>query len=204
MLISKPPAILKPLARDLIWDLPNDEGKVYLTFDDGPTPGVTDKILDLLKDHGAKATFFCIGENVRSHPELFQRILNEGHAVGNHTMNHCNGWKSSITEYLDEVRRCQLFTGTNLFRPPYGRIKRRQVKALAPNYKIIMWSIISGDYDSSVSPEKCYSVVEKNLKPGSIAVFHDSVKANQNVLYALPKTLALLDLNGWRSCGVNE
>jgi peptidoglycan/xylan/chitin deacetylase (PgdA/CDA1 family) len=199
MLISKPPAILKPLARDLIWDIPNDEGKVYLTFDDGPLPGVTDQILDMLREARARATFFCIGNNVKKHPGLFQRILDEGHAVGNHTMSHVNGWKTNEKEYLQEVKDCQALTGTNLFRPPYGRIKKRQVRALAPHYKIVMWSIISGDYDSSISKEKCYSIVEKNLKPGSIVVFHDSEKAKESVLDVLPRTLCLMKEKGWTS-----
>ena len=199
MLISKPPAIIKPLSKDLVWDVPNEEGKVYLTFDDGPLPGVTDRILDLLAGAEAKATFFCIGKNVKNHPILFQRILEEGHSVGNHTMNHTNGWKANDSTYLIEVEDCQALTGTRLFRPPYGRIKRRQVKMLASEFRIIMWSIISGDYDSSIGPEKCYSIVEKHLKPGSIVVFHDSEKAKDTVLDVLPKTLELMKSNGWTS-----
>ena len=199
MLISKPPAIIKPLSKDLVWDVPNEEGKVYLTFDDGPLPGVTDPILDLLAGAEAKATFFCIGKNVKNHPILFQRILDEGHSVGNHTMNHASGWKANDSTYLKEVEDCQALTGTRLFRPPYGRIKRRQVKMLASEFRIIMWSIISGDYDSSIGPEKCYSIVEKHLKPGSIVVFHDSEKAKDTVLDVLPKTLELMKSNGWTS-----
>ncbi|MFZ6050547.1 polysaccharide deacetylase family protein [Halocola ammonii] len=199
MLISKPPAILKPLSKDLVWDIPNEDGKVFLTFDDGPLPGVTDHILDILNEAEAKATFFCIGKNVKKHPELFQRILDEGHSVGNHTMNHVNGWKTNNREYFKEVDECQALTGTCLFRPPYGRIKRRQVKELVEKFNIIMWSIITGDYHSSVSPQKCYSIVEKHLKPGSIVVFHDSEKAKESVLSVLPKTLALMESNGWQS-----
>jgi len=188
-----------------IWALPNKENNVYLTFDDGPIPEMTPWVLDTLKHYNAKATFFCIGDNIRKHPEIFNRILAEGHSVGNHTFHHLNGWKTSTQSYLDNVslfekelqtqniRHSSLVPRTSLFRPPYGKITPKQANLLLQkDYKVIMWSVLSYDYNASVSKEQCLQNVLKNIQSGSIVVFHDSLKAQKNLRYVLPKVLKIL------------
>ncbi len=195
---------VKKIFPNYVWNIPNNEKKVYLTFDDGPTPEITIWTLEQLKKHNAKATFFCIGNNIQKHPEIFKRILTEGHSVGNHTFNHLKGWETPTERYLKNVALCQSeianhnLQGATLFRPPYGKIKTSQSKELRRlGYKIIMWDIISEDYDQRVSPEKCLKNVTQNLESGSIIVFHDSKKAFQNLEFALPKTLEFLSKNGF-------
>jgi len=192
MFLVKSPAIIKKYYPKLVWEIPNNENKIYLTFDDGPIPEVTDWVLDLLKQYNIKATFFCIGDNVVKHPAVFQRIITEDHAVGNHTFNHLNGWKTSSETYLANIEACKEIVSTTIFRPPYGRIKKTQVQDLTKEYKIIMWDVLSGDFDAKTSPEKCYNNVVENAKEGSIIVFHDSVKASKNLKYALPKVIEYL------------
>ncbi|WP_339695524.1 polysaccharide deacetylase family protein [uncultured Marixanthomonas sp.] len=185
-----------------IWALPNNDKKVYLTFDDGPIPEVTPWVLDTLKKYNAKATFFCIGDNIKKHPDIFKRILAEGHSVGNHTFNHLNGWQTSTQRYINNVslfekelqaqsfHHSSLVSRTSLFRPPYGKITSKQANLLQEKgYKIIMWSVLSYDYDASVSKEQCLHHVSQNIQPGSIIVFHDSIKAQKNLRYVLPKVL---------------
>lgn len=178
-----------------MWDISSKEKEMFLTFDDGPIPEVTPWVLETLKKNKAKATFFCIGDNIRKHPNLFEQIISEGHAVGNHTFHHINGWKTSTKEYLKDIKLCQQEMESNsavshLFRPPYGKCTSTQAKAiLDDNQKIIMWSIISKDYDAKVSKEKCFENIHTKIKPGSIIVFHDSLKAETNMKYALSKTL---------------
>lgn len=198
MYLNKTPELLKPLASDLVWDLPTQEKVMYLTFDDGPIPEVTPEVLDILKTHKAKATFFCVGTNAEQHPEILERLAVEGHSIGNHTFSHANGWNSSQFAYLRDYQRCQEILGTSLFRPPYGRIKRQQVQALKRKTRIIMWDVLSGDWDAKVSPEQCLQNVTKHAKAGSIIVFHDSLKARSNVLYALPRFLAHFGAQGYR------
>ncbi len=195
--LAKTPDILKPLAGDLIWSLDDATNQVYLTFDDGPTPGVTDKVLDILDEYGAKATFFCIGGNAASNPELYQDVLARGHRVGNHTWNHMNGWQFSDFSYLRNTLECAEVVESNLFRPPYGRIKRSQVKSLKSRFKIIMWDVLPGDWMASKSPVDCLNTVTKHTIPGSIIVFHDSLKAKENVLGALPASLKHFQNKGW-------
>ena len=188
-----------------IWDIPNHEKKVYLTFDDGPIPEITEWTLAQLKKHNAKATFFCIGDNIQKHPEVFQKVIKHGHAIGNHTFNHLKGWETSLEDYIENTQLCQSqiihhspFTTHNLFRPPYGKIKPSQAGALRKlGYKIIMWDIISYDFDAETSEEKCLQNVLKNIKSGSIIVFHDSLKAERNLKYVLPKTLEFLKEKGF-------
>lgn len=178
-----------------MWDISSKEKEMFLTFDDGPIPEVTPWVLETLKKNKAKATFFCIGDNIRKHPKLFKQIISEGHAVGNHTFHHINGWKTSTKEYLKDIKLFQQEMESNsavshLFRPPYGKCTSTQAKAiLDDNQKIIMWSIISKDYDAKVSKEKCFENIHTKIKPGSIIVFHDSLKAETNMKYALSKTL---------------
>ena len=187
---SKTNPLLKKLYPSLIWDFYNKETKaIFLTFDDGPTPGVTDKALDILKAYGAKATFFCKGINVEKHPELYKRILSEGHDVGNHTFNHLKGWYTKNKVYFEDIRLARKLIDSPLFRPPYGKITFPQVWELKKNYKIIMWDIMSFDYDNNISQEQCAKNVIDNLEPGSIVTYHDSVPASQNMLFALKRTL---------------
>jgi peptidoglycan/xylan/chitin deacetylase (PgdA/CDA1 family) len=195
---------IKWLFPKYIWEIPNANKEVYLTFDDGPTPEITAWTLNELQKHKAQATFFCIGNNIEKHPELFKRIVESGHAIGNHTFNHLKGWKTDLNTYLENTHLCQTqfdshnFPFVNLFRPPYGKIKNSQANALYKlGYKIIMWDIISQDYDKTVSEEMCVKNVIQHVKPGSIIVFHDSVKASQNLKYALPIVLKFLNENGF-------
>lgn len=183
---------------DLVWDIP--EGRdVFLTFDDGPTPGITEWILDELARWDAKATFFCLGANVERHPELYERILAEGHRVGNHTYNHRKGWQSGNVSYAANVLRAAEFIDSDLFRPPYGRIMRRQARLLAPRYRIVMWNVISRDYNARLTPEQCLFNVVGHVRAGDIVVFHDSVKAFRNMSFALPEVLRHLQERGMTS-----
>lgn len=197
MFLPKSPQIIKALYSQLIWEIPNNSNKIYLTFDDGPTPEITDWTLDILKKHQIKATFFCLGQNVEKHPEIFQRIIDEGHAIGNHSYSHLSGWKSKDEDYFKDVDKASSKIDSKLFRPPYGRITKSQAKYLKQDYNIIMWSVLSGDYDSKTSPEKCLDNVIKNTTGGSIIVFHDSEKASTNLKYALPKAIELLSEKGF-------
>ena len=187
-----------------VWEIPNHEKKVFLTFDDGPIPEVTEWTLAQLKKYNAKATFFCIGENIQKHPEIFQEVIEHGHAIGNHTFNHLKGWGTDLNYYIENTKKCsetisKFQTPTsNLFRPPYGKIKPAQARALTKlGYKIIMWDVISMDFDQTISKEKCLKNVLKNIESGSIIVFHDSLKARKNLEYALPKTLEFLNEKGF-------
>ena len=196
--------IIKKLFPNSVWDIPTTEKKVYLTFDDGPTPEITQWVLEQLKHYDAKATFFCIGNNIEKYPELFQKTIAEGHAIGNHTFSHLKGWKTSNEDYLGNVKLCQSQIPnpksqiSNLFRPPYGKIKPSQSKRLRKlGYKIIMWNLLSRDYDQSISQEQCLQNVLNNVETGSIIVFHDSLKAEHNLKYVLPKTLEFLKENGF-------
>lgn len=182
------------------WNLNGPGKKVYLSFDDGPHPQITPFVLDLLKQYGAKASFFCIGKNVKAYPDVYKRIIDEGHAVGNHTQHHLNGWKNNNEVYLKDVEEAAGLINSRLFRPPYGKIKRQQIAALEKKplaYKIIMWTVLSGDFDTSISKEKCLSNVLEKTTNGSIVVFHDSEKAFERMGYALPVVLKKLTENGY-------
>jgi hypothetical protein len=173
---------------------------MYLSFDDGPHPVITNFVLDELKKYNAKATFFCIGDNVVKYPEVYKRIIDEGHAVGNHTHNHLNGWKTADKKYLDNIDAAKKFIDSDLFRPPYGRITRFQLSQLRlSKYKLktIMWTLLSGDFDNKISKETCTNNVIVNAKEGAIVVFHDSEKANERVSYALPEVLKYFSNKGY-------
>lgn len=180
--------------------MPGHEKAIYLTFDDGPIPDVTEFALSTLASFGAKATFFCIGDNVRKHPAIFQKVVEGGHSIGNHTFNHMNGWKSDDREYLQNVGLCdqELGISTPLFRPPYGRIKRVQAKPLLPHKKIIMWDVLSGDFSPQITPEVCLEKSIKHTKNGSIVLFHDSIKASGNMTHTLPRYLEHFANLGYR------
>jgi peptidoglycan/xylan/chitin deacetylase (PgdA/CDA1 family) len=197
MFLAKSPAIVKKYYSQLTWDIPNNENKIYLTFDDGPIPEVTEWVLDILKQYQIKATFFCIGDNIKKNPEIFQRILEEGHFVGNHTQNHLNGWKTEDEVYFKNIEECSELVNSKLFRPPYGRIKKSQHSILNTQYSIIMWDVLSGDFDAKTTPEQCYNNVIKNTKSGSIIVFHDSVKASENLKKTFPKAIDFLLKKGF-------
>ncbi len=205
MRLVKPPYLLRKMLPRLIWRFSVKEKIIFLTFDDGPIPELTPWVLDTLKIYQAKATFFCVGENVLKHPEIFKRLSDEGHATGNHTFNHLNGWQSENNAYFDNIKKCGEFIKSNIFRPPYGKIKRSQLYSsfLNENFKVVLWDVLSYDFDKNVSPEKCLSNVLKNVKPGSIVVFHDNLKAEKNIKYALPKVLETLSGMGFRFEAIN-
>ncbi len=207
----KTPKIVQNIFRSYIWNIPTKKKEIYLTFDDGPIPEITPWVLKTLSDYNAKATFFCIGENVKNHPNIFQNIIDQGHTIGNHTYHHLNGWKTSTQKYvnsIDKAESIQYSTGSRynyskqfeskLFRPPYGKIKPGQAKKITEiGYKIIMWDVLSGDFDQKLIKEDCYQNVIKNSKNGSIIVFHDSEKAFKNLEYTLPKVLEYCTVNGF-------
>lgn len=195
--LIKTPNWLKSFYHNQIWDLPNKNKEIYLTFDDGPTPEITDWVLNILQQYKAKATFFCIGRNIEKNPTIFNRIIQEGHSIGNHTYNHEKGWETNNEIFINSILKTERVIEsiaktktTKLFRPPYGRIKKSQTKLLLKNdYKIIMWSVLSADFDRSVNVERCLNNVIKNTKSGDIIVFHDSEKAFDKLKEVLPKVL---------------
>lgn len=198
--LVKTPWILKKFYPGCTWDIKTVEKVIYLTFDDGPHPAATRFVLEELKKYNAKATFFCIGKNVEDNFHLYTQIIEEGHAVGNHTYDHLNGWKTDDKVYLDNIFKAKKLIDSNLFRPPYGRITKFQLKQLAGDkygLKPVMWSVLSGDFDSEVKGEECYLTVTKNAREGSVVVFHDSEKAMSRLQYALPKVLQYFTEKGF-------
>ncbi len=204
--LIKTPIILKALYNRCIWHIKDNANSVYITFDDGPHPKATPFILEQLKKYNAKATFFCIGKNVAEYPEIFQQIIDAGHAVGNHTYNHLNGWKTNNFTYFKNINKAHQLIQSNIFRPPYGRITHAQavgIEKLFPKMKIIMWDVLSGDFDLELSPEECYQNVIETAVPGSIIVFHDSDKAWERLEYALPKFLKYATEQNWKFKKIN-
>ncbi|MBZ5858464.1 polysaccharide deacetylase family protein [Flavihumibacter profundi] len=202
-------AVLRFLYPSWRWNVPAREKKIYLSFDDGPHPTITPFVLEQLALYKARATFFCIGKNVREYPAVYEKILNSGHAIGNHTMHHRNGWKTSDDEYFNDIAQAGEYIDSKLFRPPYGKLSRFQGKALSnAGWEIVMWTVLSGDFDRQKSPSDCWEIVCKNVQPGSIVLFHDSEKAWDRLREVLPKTLAhfsaagftfeQLSMNSWR------
>lgn len=191
------PALAPLVYPSLTWKIPGQEPIVYLTFDDGPTPGVTDKVLELLQAFDAKATFFCIGKNVEQHPELYHKILQQGHATGNHTQDHLNGWKTPVEKYISNTIQAQKFIHSGLFRPPYGKMTPAQIKKLRKDFRIIMWSALSRDFDANVDANESLRALKSASQPGSILVFHDSKKAAPQLFQILPEYLAFLREEGF-------
>lgn len=194
MLFVKTPVLIMKLFPELIWHfatkgIRQEEKDIYLTFDDGPTPEVTPWVLDHLREYDAKGTFFCLGRNVDRYPDIYRQILDEGHAVGNHTYSHLKGTHTSNSEYLNDIKLAGADIESKLFRPPYGRFRKSQIREIRKDYKIVMWDVLSGDYDHRINPDKCLSNIEENIRPGSIVVFHDSFKARDNLYHALPTIL---------------
>lgn len=210
---------IKWLFSNQVWSLPNSNHTIYLTFDDGPTPEITEWVLEVLKQNEIKATFFCIGKNIAENPAIFEKVITEKHAIGNHTFNHVNGWKTSTKVYLEEIQECdskiklqitnhksQINNNSEipksenrqLFRPPYGKITPIQSKKVRQlGYKIIMWDILTADFDTTISPETCFENATKKIRSGSIIVFHDSKKAFENMKYALPKAIEYYKSKGF-------
>ena len=198
MYLVKTPKFIQNLFPNFIWKIPSNEKVIYLTFDDGPIPEVTPWVLETLQQFNAKATFFCVGENVKKNPEVFQSILEDGHSVGNHTYNHLNGWATDNIPYFHNVRHCANLVKSTLFRPPYGRLMPKQAQFLQRHYRIIMWDVLSGDFDPKISQEQCLNNVKMKTKPGSIVVFHDSLKAFEKLQFVLPKVLQYFTEKGYR------
>jgi peptidoglycan/xylan/chitin deacetylase (PgdA/CDA1 family) len=197
MIIARTPYLVKKIYYSLIWDLKNGQKEVFLTFDDGPNPEVTPAVLEILHHFEAKATFFCIGRNVERYPDVFEQLKRQGHTAGNHTYSHLKGWMTSNTEYYKDIELADKMIHSGLFRPPYGKIKRTQLKYLRQFYNIIMWDVMSNDYDHSLSPDRCVQNVINYARSGSIIVFHDSEKSRERTLVALPRILEILKVQGY-------
>lgn len=215
---AKTPGFVKSLFPNFVWNIDTHEKILYLTFDDGPTPGITEWVLETLEAYNAKATFFCIGNNIKKHPELFYRIIAQGHAIGNHTYDHLNGWNTPTKAYIKNIikthEQIKSLIGNfkfqnyeaanhailtkNLYRPPYGKLKTRQIRQIQDmGYEIVMWDVLSFDWDAATSQEKCYNNVILSAKEGSIIVFHDSIKASKNLRFTLQKALEFFSKKGF-------
>jgi peptidoglycan-N-acetylglucosamine deacetylase len=192
-----PTAILSTLFPSLEWKYSSRKKVIYLTFDDGPMPGITPWVIEMLRQYKASATFFCVGENVKKHGDIYSLLDDGGHSKGNHTMHHVNGWKVSDDLYLEDVKACDAVMKSRLFRPPYGKLRLSQIRKLKNQYRIIMWDVLSRDFDASLSGRKCADRVIRHAGPGSIVVFHDSRKANERIRYALPSTLEYFSSRGY-------
>ncbi len=210
MLLFRTPAVLRWIYPNLLWRVNTDQREVYLTFDDGPVPGPTDFVLETLRAFGARATFFCIGDNIQKYPGIFDSIIREQHTIGNHTFHHLKGWNTSVGKYVHNTALCQSHINghlagsthqqvpaTNLFRPPYGRITRSQIRALQNDFRIVMWDVLTSDYDRALSPERCLTGTLQATRPGSIVVFHDSLKAERNLRFVLPRFLEVMTKKGF-------
>jgi len=193
----KTPKWMKRLFPHFTWSIPTHERVLYLTFGDGPSPEATPFVLDRLDQYNAKATFFCVGENAERNPQILQRVVDQGHAIGNHTYSHPNAWQSEIKSYVRDVKKCAEKVRSKLFRPPYGRLRPRHRLVLERHYKIVMWDVLSGDFDPNISKEKCLSNVIDTAQPGSIIVFHDSIKAFDKMSYVLPRVLEYFSKKGY-------
>ncbi|MEO6316515.1 MAG: polysaccharide deacetylase family protein [Chitinophagaceae bacterium] len=198
-LVKTPWLIKKWLYPHYLWSMPREQKKIYLSFDDGPHPEATGFVLDALKKYNAKASFFCIGKNVAANPAIYKRILSEGHATGNHTYDHLNGWKANDITYFENITKASKYIDSHLFRPPYGRITSFQGKQAVEKLglTVVMWSVLSGDFDTAISPQKCWANVKRSTGNGSIVVFHDSEKAMERMKYALMETLEWFSKQGF-------
>ncbi|MCF6171627.1 MAG: polysaccharide deacetylase family protein [Bacteroidales bacterium] len=181
-----PPYFARLFFPQLLWEINTSAKEVFLTFDDGPHPEITPRVLEILDKFDAKATFFCVGENVKKYPAAYASIIEKGHRAGNHSYHHLNGWQTMDRKYFDDVAQCRILVDSNLFRPPYGKIKPSQIRVLRKDYKVVMWSVLSRDFDENVRQEQCLQNVIRFTKAGSVVVFHDSEKAATNLFHALP------------------
>lgn len=195
--LARAPLLLRQVYPGALWKVSTAEKKIYLTFDDGPVPGVTPAALSILKEAGVPATFFCVGNNVQKHPEIFRQVLAAGHSTGNHTFNHADGWKTTRQAYLRDVQQCAEQFSSPLFRPPYGRMRRSQFSAIRRKYKVVMWDVLTCDFDPALSREDVLAIALRLSRPGSIVVFHDSEKAKEKMLWALPKYIEEMKARGY-------
>lgn len=198
MFIEQPPLIYRMLFPETVWRIPMKEKTIFLTFDDGPIPEVTPWVLDLLDSHDIKATFFCVGDNARKHPEVYADIVGRGHSVGNHTMHHIQGSIVTTKRYVADIREAHKFVDSPLFRPPHGLIRWKQAAAIKDNMRIIMYDLVTRDYSEKLNGEQVFENVKKYCRNGSIIVFHDSLKAERNLRYALPRSIEWLKENGYK------
>lgn len=200
--VKTPKWIKRFFPEQMVWDMPaGEEPAVYITFDDGPHPVATPYVLELLEKYDAAATFFCVGNNVSDHPDIYEQLLQKGHCTGNHTYNHDNGWKTDNFSYLRSIEKTKKLVDSRAFRPPYGRIRFTQVRKLIkrdPTWRIYMWDVLSGDFDRDITPDQCAENVLSNMQPGSIIVFHDSEKAYERMSYALPMVLEYCKKQNWK------
>lgn len=199
MRIAKTPKLAEKVFPKLTWNKKEGENCVYLTFDDGPTPGITEWVLSTLNSYNAKGTFFCLGKNVVLYPDIYNEIVQNGHSIGNHTYHHMNAWKTNKEAYLEDIANCEKVFHSTLFRPPYGKLRPGIRRKILENYRIIMWDVLSYDFDNTISEKACLNNVLKHTSAGSIIVFHDSKKAAKNLKYTLPKTLDWLKENGLKT-----
>lgn len=204
MLIEQLPTVYRKIFPGTVWRLPQEEKTVYLTFDDGPIPEVTTFVLDLLREKGIKATFFCVGDNVRKHPDVFRQVQEEGHIVGNHTFNHLQGLYTSSRKYISNVVKADELIKSPLFRPPHGILRYLQFMTLRKKFKIVFWDVVTRDYNRKLSGEDVLEIVRKYTRNGSIIVFHDSLKAGKNIRYALPKAIDYLMAEGYKFEVLNQ
>ncbi len=198
MFIEQPPQFIRYLYPSAIWRMDKDERAVYLTFDDGPIPRVTPWVLDILDRYGIKATFFMVGDNIRKHPDEFRMVVERGHRIGNHTFNHIRGLSYDINSYMENTDKAsEVMMNTNLFRPPHGYMSPKQYAELKKRYKIIMWDLVTRDYNRKFTGEQILQKVKKYVRNGSIITFHDSLKSEENIRYALPKAIEWLMEQGY-------
>lgn len=198
MLIEQLPTVYRKIFPGTVWRLPREEKAVFLTFDDGPIPEVTEFVLDTLRERNIKATFFCVGDNVRKHPDLFRKVLEEGHLVGNHTFNHLQGLYTTSRRYIRNVEKADELIKSPLFRPPHGILRYTQFITLRRKFKIVFWDVVTRDYNRKLSGEDVLGIVRKYTRNGSIIVFHDSLKAEKNIRYALPRAIDYLMSEGYK------
>ena len=197
MFVEQPPLLYRMLFPECLWRIHKKRKCVYLTFDDGPIPEVTPWVLDTLDRYGVKATFFMVGENAQRHPELLAEVLRRGHSVGNHTMNHMQGSKVTKATYMDNVEQDNALLHTNLFRPPHGLMRFGQAKMVKSDYTVVMYDVVTRDYARNIDGEGVLANVKRYTRKGSIIVFHDSLKAEKNMKYALPRAIEWLQQNGY-------
>lgn len=196
----KSPYFIQKLFPEILWKGSVSEKKIYLTFDDGPQEGITELALEILKQYKAKATFFCVGKEVKKNPKLYERIRTEGHSIGNHSYSHPNGWKTNKQSYLEDVKKAAEIIDSQLFRPPYGKLSFGQYRSLKKKYKIVLWDVVAGDFEREWSKEKCYRNISENVEAGSIIVLHDNIRFKEKMLYCLEMVLDQFGGKGFEFC----